>query len=343
MGAMAVAVAHRELRPRRVPARLLAAIVVLVVAATGTGMATAWPHRLHHSTDVVLDRAHGDDRVALLLVLALALVALSAALRALLGIAAGVAIVSVFTLPALLDGRDPMTVAMVTATAMLLVSLPLARGIRVTTAIAIVGGSLGVGVAAALARASLVVVHVRAANVVDAPRHLAGSHIDVEGLLLAAVVVGAVGAVHAVAVAQTDAAVDVRRDATQPLTRRDALVGALRRGSESTAAAMRTLVFAYLGAAMPVLLLLTVGDVTLARATRTDLVTVELVRSLVGLLGLAATAPLTAIVATVVLHGATFEAEREDPRRYRNRHERRLWEAAAAAAPVLPDRPDRAL
>ncbi|MEA3054646.1 MAG: hypothetical protein QOD30_78, partial [Actinomycetota bacterium] len=30
-------------------------------------------------------------------------------------------------------------------------------------------------------------------------------------------------------------------------------------------------------------------------------------------------------------------------RRFRNRHERRLWEAAATADPVLPDRPDRAL
>ena len=106
---------------------------------------------------------------------------------------------------------------------------------------------------------------------------------------------------------------------------------------------MRGLAFAYVGAALPVLLLLTVAGSSVARVTRTDLVTVELTRSLVGLVGLAATAPLTALVATLVLHGATFEMAREDPRRYRNRHERRLWEAAASAEPVLPDRPDRAL
>ncbi|MEN3272349.1 MAG: hypothetical protein V7636_1110 [Actinomycetota bacterium] len=325
------------------PARVIAAIVTVIVLATGAGVVTVWPHHVHHTTDVVLDRAHGDDRVALLLVFALALVALSAALRALLAIVAGVAIVAAFALPSLLDGRDPLVVAIVTSVAVLLISLALARGFGATTAIAVIGSSAGVLVAGALAKGSVVVLHVRAANVVDEPRHLAGTRIDVEGLLLAAVVIGAIGALHAVAISQADAAVDVRREAVEPLSRRDALVGALRRGSERTSAAMRGLAFAYVGAALPVLLLLTTSGPSAARVLRTDLITVELMRSLVGLLGLAATAPLTALVATLVLHGATFEASQEDPRKYRNRHERRLWEAATAAEPVLPDRPDRAL
>jgi hypothetical protein len=106
---------------------------------------------------------------------------------------------------------------------------------------------------------------------------------------------------------------------------------------------MRGLAFAYVGAALPVLLLLTTSGPSLARVARTDLVTVEVTRALVGLAGLAATAPITALVATFVLHGATLETSRQDPRQYRNRYERRLWEQAAAAEPVLPDRPDRAL
>jgi uncharacterized membrane protein len=342
-GVMVAADAHGDLRTQRVPARLITGVVMVTVAATGAGVASVWPHHLHHATAVRLDRAHGDDRVALILLLALGLVALSAAVRALLGIVAGVAIIATFSLPALLDGRDPVVVAIVTSVAILVISLSLARGFRATTAIAIVGSAAGVVVAAALARASVVVLHVRAASVVDAPRHLAGTRIDVEGLLLAAMVVGAVGALHAVALAQVDAAVDVRLHALEPLSRRDALVGALRRGSERTGTAMRGLAFAYVGAALPVLLLLSAAGPSLARVVRTDLVTVELVRSLVGLVGLAATAPLTALVATLVLHGATFETSHEDPRRYRNRHERHLWEQAAAAEPVLPDRPDRAL
>jgi len=322
---------------------VIAAVVAAIALLTGAGIASVWPNHLQHTTDVVLDRAHGDDRVALLLVLALGLVALSAALRALLAIVVGVAIVAAFALPALVDGRDPLVVAIVTSVAVLIVSLSLARGLRATTAIAVVGSSLGAVAAGALAKASMVVLHVRAATVVDEPRHLAGTRIDVEGLLLAAVVIGAIGALHAVAIAQADAAVDVRREALDPLSRRDALVAALRRGNDRTSAAMRGLAFAYVGAALPVLLLLTTSGPSVARVVRTDLVTVELLRSLVGLLGLAATAPLTALVATLVLHGATFEASQEDPRKYRNRHERRLWEAATAAEPVLPDRPDRAL
>jgi uncharacterized membrane protein len=342
-GGMVAADAHSDLRARSVPARVITGVVVVLVLTVAGGAVSVWPHHLHHATDVTLDRAHGDDRVALLLVLALALIALSAAVRALLGIVVGVAIVATFSLPALVDGGDPVVVAVVTSVAVLLLSLLLARGFRATTAIAIVGARAGVGVAVGLARASVVVLHVRAATVVDPPRHLAGTRIDVEGLLLAAIVIGAIGALHAVALAQVDAAVQVRRDAPEPLSRRDALVGALRRGSERTGTAMRGLAFAYIGAALPVVLLLTASGPSLARVTRTDLVTVELVRSLVGLAGLAATAPLTALVAVLVLHGAAFETSREDPRQYRNRHERRLWEQAAAAEPVLPDRPDRAL
>lgn len=342
-GVVGAARANVDLQTRKVPARIVTAIAALIVLATCAGVGVTWPRHLHHVALVPFDRAHGDDRVLLLLALTLGVVALSAALRTVLAIVAGVAIVALFGLPALLDGRDPVAVAIVTSIAVLVVSLSLARGFRATTAVAIVGSSAGVALAAAVAKMSVAVLHVRAATVVDGPRHLAGTRIDVEGLLLAAVVVGAIGALHAVAVAQVDAAVAVQRDAPAPLTRRDALVGALRRGSDGTSSAMRSLAFAYVGAALPVLLLLTASGPSLARITRTDLITVELLRSLVGLLGLAATAPLTALVATLVVHGATFDTPREDPRRFGSRHERRLWEAAAAAEPVLPDRPDRAL
>ena len=75
---LVLADARRDLRTRTVPARVLVGLVAVIVVATAAGVVTVWPRHLHHATDVMLDRAHGDDRVALVLVLALALVALSA-------------------------------------------------------------------------------------------------------------------------------------------------------------------------------------------------------------------------------------------------------------------------
>jgi len=349
----AVVVASHTRLQLRVPTaatRALTGVVVIISGAVAAGAAIAWPRHLHH--DVIggaLDIAREDHRTALLVALALGLVTLTlatlrwAGARSLLAVVAAVGIIATFAVPALLDGRDPTTVALVTGVSAIGISIGLVRGIHATSAIAFVGASLGLLVTAAMARASVAVLHVTGTASVDASLRLGGARVDVEGLVLAGVVLGTIGALHDIAVSHVDAVVVERASTVPPPSRRALHRVALKRGRVHTAASMHAIAFAYVAAAMPLLLLFTDAGTAIDRAERTDVVAVELVRGLAGLIGLVAAAPLTTLVASFALHRASVDVKRDDPRRYRSKHERRLWEAATAAEPVLPDRPDRAL
>lgn len=263
--------------------------------------------------------------------------------RIVVAIAAGAGIIATFALPALLDGRDPTMVALVTGGVVIAISIAVVRGVHVTSAVAFVGASLGLLLTGALARASVAILHLTGTASVDASLRVGGARVDVEGLVLAGVVLGTIGALHDVAVSHVDAIVAERANASPPLSRRALHRAALKTSRLHATASMYAIVFAYVAAATPLLLLFTDAGAAIGRAARTDVIAVELVRGLAGLIGLVATAPLTTLVAARALHRAPVGVKRGDPRRYRSRHERRLWEEAAAAAPVLPDRPDRAL
>ena len=132
------------------------------------------------------------------------------------------------------------------------------------------------------------------------------SDIDVRGLLLAGLVIGALGVLDDVTVTQTAAVWEVARadpDATRPH-----LVGAgLRIGRDHVAATVNTLVLAYAGAALPVLLLFAVSGQGVVDTVTTELVAQEVVRALVGGLGIVAAVPVTTVLAAL--------AVRERPRR----------------------------
>lgn len=339
-----------ELRVPTAPTRALTGIIVVIAGTVAAGAVRTWPRHLHHGViRGALDFARDDHGTALLVGLTVGLVALTGATlrwagaRSLVAVIAGVGVIATFALPALLDGRDPTSVALVAGAAVIAISIALVRGVHVTSAAAFVGASLGLLLTAAVARASVAVLHLTGTDSFDPVLRLGGTRVDVAGLVLAGVVLGTIGALHDVAVSHVDAVVAERASASPPPSRRALLSDALASGRVHAAASMHAIAFAYVAAAMPLLLLFTDAGTSIERAARTDVVVIELVRALAGLIGLVATAPLAALVAACVLHRASVDVTRDDPRRYRSRHERQLWEAATAAEPVLPDRPDRAL
>jgi uncharacterized membrane protein len=227
-----------------------------------------------------------------------------------LGVTLGV--LAVFVLPALATGSPPVPVALTACGLIVGVVLPLTHGLSARTATAALGtlASLGlIGVLALVFAAAS-----RLTGLGEEASELAGvlgAGLDVRGLLLAGVVIGALGVLDDVTVTQTSAVWELHR--ANPAARLNDLYGAaMRVGRDHVASAVNTLVLAYAGAALPLLLLFALAGRGLGDLLTAEDVAQEVVRTLVGSIGLVASVPLTTVLAAVVVR-AVSSSPRGEP------------------------------
>ncbi|MEJ2859766.1 YibE/F family protein [Actinomycetospora flava] len=222
-------------------------------------------------------------------------------LAALVALGATLGVLALFVLPALATGSPPVAVALTASGLIVGIVLPLTHGPSARTATAALGtlASLGlIGVLAVLFAATS-----RLTGLGEESSELAGvlgAGLDVRGLLLAGVVIGALGVLDDVTVTQTSAVWELHR--ADPAARLADLYGsAMRVGRDHVASAVNTLVLAYAGAALPLLLLFGLAGRGLGDLLTAEDVAQEVVRTLVGSIGLVASVPLTTILAAVVV------------------------------------------
>lgn len=214
-------------------------------------------------------------------------------LAALVGLGATVLVLLVFILPALLDGKSPVLVATVGASAIAFLALYFAHGFRVMTTVALLGTlaalALTIGLAVLFTElASFSGFTSEEAFIVQ----LGTRGVDLSGLVLAGMVLGALGALDDVTVTQASAVWELRT--ADPAMSRWALYRAgLRIGRDHVASTVNTLALAYAGAALPLLILFVLSRQSLGAVANSEVVAVEIVRTLVGSIGLVAAVPLT--------------------------------------------------
>lgn len=205
-----------------------------------------------------------------------------------------------FVLPNLTGTTPPLLVAIVAASAIMVVSLYLGHGFNAMTSAALVGTLLSLvltGVVGGL--------FTTAANFTgfsdESTRYLAAikGDLNYEGLILAGLVIGALGVLDDVTVTQS-AAVWELSAADPTATRRTLFSSAMRIGRAHVTAAVNTLVLAYVSAMLPLLVLLTAISTTFTDGLLSEGVAQEVARGLVGSLGIIAAVPITTLVAVLV-------------------------------------------
>ncbi|HET9259590.1 MAG TPA: YibE/F family protein [Acidimicrobiia bacterium] len=241
------------------------------------------------------------------LVFAAAVIALGRlrGVAALAGLALSVGVLLWFILPAIIEGSDAVLVALIGGGAIALISLYLAHGYNPLTHVAALG-----------AFSALVLTTVLSWLVVELARFsgLAGEEafyllalpdLDLNGLLLAGIVLGAIGALDDVTVTQASAVWEVR--AANPSQDSGALFeSGLRVGRDHIVSTVNTLLLAYAGASLPLLVFLSLSEQSLGFVASSEVVAVEIVRTLVGSIGLVAAVPLTTWLASRVAANAAI-------------------------------------
>jgi uncharacterized membrane protein len=221
--------------------------------------------------------------------------------RALVGTAFSVVVLVVFVLPALLAGRNPLAVGLVGSAVVMLVSLYLAHGFTARTTTAVLGTFASLLLTGVLALVFVAATRLSGLGSEEAVYIKAlAEQIDVRGLLLAGVVIGALGVLDDVTVTQASAVWELHH--ANPRFGVGALYrSALRIGRDHIASTVNTLVLAYAGASFPLLILFLQADRPLGDVLTGEVVAVEVVRTLVGSIGLVASVPITTALASLVV------------------------------------------
>ncbi|MEU3194550.1 YibE/F family protein [Streptomyces sp. NPDC006992] len=272
--------------------------------SVGQGVVVAYaakaPRDLQYSV-VDTDRDLPMVLLAGLFALVVVLVGRLRGVLALVGLVISFAVLTLFILPAILQGSNPLVVAVVGGSAIMLATLYLCHGLSARTSVAVLGtlvsllligllGSLFIGWAGLTG------------NTDDQTGLVHGLYpgIEIRGLLLAGVLIGSLGVLDDVTVTQTSAVWELK-DADPGASRRRIYRAAMRIGRDHIASVVNTLVLAYAGAALPLLLLFSIARSDVTMVATSEVVAEEIIRTLVGSIGLVASVPVTTLLAALVV------------------------------------------
>ncbi len=233
-------------------------------------------------------------------------------LAAVAGLGMGYATVFLFMLPALSQGTDPVLVALLGSVAIMTVILYGAHGFTSKTTAALVGTVAGLGITALIARWATSASHLdgSSSELAFELRQVTGLP-NLSGLILCGVILAGLGVLNDVTITQASAVWELRQMAPQ-MRFRELFASGMRIGRDHLASTVYTIAFAYAGAALPTLLLISVYDRPIGQTLTSAEIAEEVVRTLVGSIGLVLAIPLTTALAALLVLSSRPRAE---PRR----------------------------
>ena len=223
--------------------------------------------------------------------------------RSLIALALTLVVIVKIVVPLILAGRDPVWVAILAATGVTIATFLLTEGFRSQTVAAAVGTFASLALVAGLAimfdqlarftqfRGSEDATYLQAVGL---------PNIDIGGLLLAGIIFGALGILDDVTLTQA-ATVSELNAASPSLSRMVLATRAMNVGRSHIAATVNTLFLAYVGASLPLIVLFAAGRQDPLLTASMEVVAVEVVRAVVGSIGIVLAVPLTTAVAAVLV------------------------------------------
>ena len=249
------------------------------------------------------DVQRGGPMVVLGLIFAGVVIALGRlrGLAALAGIGISLAILIKFVLPAILAGSNPLAVAVVGSSGVMFVALYLSHGINVRTTSAVLGTLASLAITAVLGLLFVNLTNLTGFASEEATFiRVASATINLQGILLGGIIIGSLGVLDDVTVTQSSAVWELHQ-ANPEMGAGELYRSAIRIGRDHIASTVNTLVLAYAGAALPLLILFTIAESRLGDILTGEIVAEEVIRTLVGSIGLVASVPITTALAVLVV------------------------------------------
>lgn len=224
-------------------------------------------------------------------------------LFAFLGLGATLLIIGAYIIPQISAGGNPFLICIIGSILIAGVSLGLGHGFNRNTGIALLSIMITITLALGLSYLVVNLAHLFGLGSEEAYYLQFGlnGNINLRGLLLGGIVIGVLGVLDDVATAQVAAVAELRA-ANASLSAREIYVRASRIGQEHIVAVVNTLVLAYVGTAFPLVLMFQTFTTPWWVTMNTELVSEEIVRTLIGSVSLVAAVPIATSLAVWFYH-----------------------------------------
>lgn len=232
--------------------------------------------------------------------------------KSLIGLAVGIALIGLVLLPLSTQGFDPLIMAALISVLVVTATTTLVAGLSKKALAATLGTIGGVIIAGVCAHLAIIAAPLTGLSGEEA-QILRGSMLHqppefFSGLLAAGMLIGALGVIMDVAVSIASATWEVKQ--TDPaLTEKQLYRRGMNVGRDIMGTMTNTLILAYAGSALPLLLLM--SAIPSVKLLNLDLVATEIVAALTGSLGLICTIPLTALAAAKLMSRGLPPAEKQ--------------------------------
>ncbi|HKU29531.1 MAG TPA: YibE/F family protein [Arthrobacter sp.] len=221
--------------------------------------------------------------------------------RALLGLAGAYLVLVSFMLPGLVEGKPPLLVALVGSTAIMMGVLYFAHGFSARTSTALLGTIFGLGITALLAAWATDAANLTGIGTGEGATLVNMSDkISLSGIILCGLIISGLGVLNDVTITQASAVWELYELAPETGAR-TLFTSAMRIGRDHIASTVYTIAFAYAGAALPILIIVMLYDRPLVEALTSAELSEEVVRTLVGSIGLVLAIPVTTLIAVLVV------------------------------------------
>ncbi|MFC0457203.1 YibE/F family protein [Arthrobacter liuii] len=229
-------------------------------------------------------------------------------LRALIGLVGAYFVLANFLLPGLVEGKPPLLLALVGSTVIMIGVLYFAHGFSARTSTALLGTIFGLAITALLAAWATNAANLAGVGSHDAATLVNTSHnISISGVILCGLIISGLGVLNDVTITQSSAVWELYELAPASSARK-LFTSAMRIGRDHIASTVYTIAFAYAGAALPILTIVMLYDRPLMDTLTSAELSEEVIRTLVGSIGLVLAIPVTTLIAVLVVKATGIKA-----------------------------------
>jgi len=222
--------------------------------------------------------------------------------RSLLALVGSFLAIFYILIPAILAGWHPLLICILVASGILFAAIFFTHGFSRESVVAYTGTMIAVFITSLLATFAVHITKLSGFSE-EASVYLnfnTGGTLDFSGLLLGAIIIGVLGVLDDIAVTQA-AVVTELYDSNKNITRLEVYKRAMRVGREHVGALVNTLVLAYTGTSLPLLLLFSIYQYNFNTVINMEIFATEIIRTVVGSIGLVLTVPIVTLLAVVYL------------------------------------------
>lgn len=220
----------------------------------------------------------------------------------LLGMSLSFLVIFLFILPKILSGSNPVTIAIIGSIIIIPVSFFLSHGINRKTISAIAGTLIALTITGMLSYTFVQAAHLTgfASEEAGFLQNIMQGSIHIKGLLLSGIIIGVLGVLDDITISQS-AIVFQLQEANPNFGFTQLYSRAMNVGQDHISSMVNTLILVYTGAALPLLLLFIHNPHPFREIINYEIIADEIVRTLVGSIGLILAVPITTAIAVLAV------------------------------------------